>query len=437
MLQRYLGNKSSLTGEIVDIVKNLALPGEHVCDAFSGTLAVSFALKKAGFQVSSNDINLFSWVYGVAYLSSSCLPPLDLSDLVGSAADKLRQSALTPSRGSESCMSAWEDIGALDDAANWAGLIGHLFSPYKRSDVPRSQRRSDFFDHYCTEGSNSGFVSSRGSTGRRRFLSSENAAALDRAMTRIRFWHRSGKIEQKVRCLLTAVVLDAVERVANIQGTYHDFPREFYDPRSLKKITATLPHPTDFLGGPASNQIGKSLDSLDFVKTVPSHAVLYLDPPYNFRQYTSYYFLPNLISEYPDIDDLDQYFDEIKFVRGQNLRSEFTSSFCKARQFIPSLTNMIESSKCRYVVLSYFNGRNHWNTFKAGTSNRGREELEKFFNTSLFESGSLEVYPVSRLNYQSYGGHKALEVSEYLFVAKKKMPSIDLTFSKVEAYAVV
>jgi len=437
MLQRYLGNKSSLTGTIIDIVNRIAQPGDIVCDPFSGSLAVSFALKKAGYQVASNDINLFSWVYATAYLSSSSLPPLRLTDIVGNSEKLVRDALLHASSDTELLMGAWESEGTLEDAANWVGLIDYVFVPYKRSDVPRTLRRTDFYDHYCAEGSKSGFVSSRGSTGNRRYLSSENAAALDRAMNRIRFWYRDGRISLQARCLITALVLDAVERVANIQGTYHDFPRDIYDPRSLKSISARLPHPSDFVIGPASEYVGKALDSLEFVKSVPKHAVLYLDPPYNFRQYTSYYFLPNLICEYVEIDDLDQYFSEVKYVRGQNLRSEFKSTFCSANQFISSLTQIVQSSQCRHVVLSYFNGRNHWNTFKSGTSNRGREELEQFFSSELFESGSLAVHPVDRLNYQSYGGHKALEVSEYLFVARKKVLSKKRGHLKEDAYAVV
>ena len=436
MLQRYLGNKSTLTRDIVGIVQDLALPGERVCDAFSGSLAVSLALRRAGYIVSANDINILSWVYGVAFLKRDSLPTVRLEDLFGRATDGILATGLKIIQQAEPVAHAWERIGAIDAAAVWSGLIADIFSPYKRSDVPRNQRRTDFYDHYCAEGAKSAFLSSRGTSGRRRYLTGDNAAALDRAASRIRYWHRNGIIDEDVRCLLTAVTLDSVERVANIQGTYHDFPRDFYDPRALKPIAASLPLPSSFTLGPRSDQVGKSLDSLDFVKTVPPHAVLYLDPPYNFRQYTSYYFLPNLIAEYPEIDDLDAYFADIKYVRGQNLNSEFASTFCSAKTFLSSLADIVSSSQCRHVVLSYFNGKNHWNDFKSGTCSRGRGELERFFSSDLFVPGSLKVQPVKRLNYQSYGGHRALEVSEYLFIAEKAAITASSTIED-KRYAVV
>jgi adenine-specific DNA methylase len=36
--------------------------------------------------------------------------------------------------------------------------------------------------------------------------------------------------------LLVSALLRAVEKVSNTQGTYHDFPRDSYDARSLKPL---------------------------------------------------------------------------------------------------------------------------------------------------------------------------------------------------------
>lgn len=435
MLQRYLGNKSSLAPDIIKVIDSVATPGSRVCDAFAGSLAVSFALKKAGYVVSANDINLLSWVYGTAFLSSSTLPAISLPEILGvGALEVIAEGRRILSEGIID-IEKWKDVATIDTVENWVGITSYIFSSYKPKDISHKARRTDFFDHYCEVGLKSGYESSRGTKGNRRYLSASNAASVDRAMSRIRWWSRSGSISEQARCVLTAVVLDSVEKVANIQGTYHDFPRNFYDPRALKPIVAILPDADNFSQGPPADQVGKALDSLEFVKTVKPHSVLYLDPPYNFRQYTSYYFLPNLIAEYPDIDDLDAYFSEIQFVRGQNMHTDFSSTFCSATGFLPALTNIVNSSPCDYVVLSYFNGKNHWNSFKSGTCNLGREKLETFFCSNLFEPDSVSVVPVSRLNYQSYGGHKALEISEYLFLAKKMVKNANNI--KRENYALV
>jgi hypothetical protein len=56
LIQRYLGNKSSISDEIVSVVRSIADPGDLVVDAFSGSLAVSFALRKAGLPVAPSAV---------------------------------------------------------------------------------------------------------------------------------------------------------------------------------------------------------------------------------------------------------------------------------------------------------------------------------------------------------------------------------------------
>ena len=48
------------------------------------------------------------------------------------------------------------------------------------------------------------------------------------------------------------------------------------------------------------------------------------------------------------------------------------------------------------------------------------DKIENFFSSDLFVSGSFKMKPIKRLNYQSFNGHKAQELNEYLFIAKKK-----------------
>lgn len=388
MIQRYLGNKSAIADDIVSVVKDIAKPGDLVFDAFSGSLAVSRAVKAAGFRVACNDINHFSWLYARAYLANSELP--------------------------------WP-VGPIKRSKtkdqSWAALISELTAPYDGS-IPEISRRTDIFDRYTESGRFSAFVSSRGSVGNRRFFSAENGHLIDRALSRIRYWYRSEMIDEQTRCLLGAALLAAVERVSNTQGTYHDFPREFYDPRALKSIKI-VPPSNDSFAGPKSEFFGKAQDSLEYAKCVPRHKILYLDPPYNFRQYTAYYFLLNSFSMHPEIDDLDDFFGNIEFVRGQNMSTDFKSSFCSKSQFIPSIKNLIASCEAEYVILSYFNGRNHWGDFKSENDTIGRPLIEGLFNSELFEAGSLKFLPIDRMNYQSYGGHKSKSVQEFLFIAKK------------------
>ena len=392
LIQRYLGNKAMLGNAIASTIKEIARPGALIFDAFSGTLSAAASLRDAGFCVALNDINHFSWTYAIAYFSKPELPWPERSIL----------------------------NGERNQAAAWQSVVEGLTAPYEHG-FPKSAIRSDIYDHYCVKGRKSEFVSSRGRSGRRRFFSPSNAETIDRALSRLRHWSRESIISEHTRCILMASLLSAIEKVSNTQGTFHDFPREYVDPRSLQSIGLKPPNESLFRV-PTSTHIGKARDTLEFVHEVPKHSVIYIDPPYNFRQYTSYYFMLNLLSQYPDIEDLDDYFSKIEFVRGQNMNFDFKSSFSSKREFISSLRNLIKSAKSKYVVLSYFDGKNHWGDFKTATPNRtGRDRIEKLFHEELFVPGSLKCIPVRRLNYQSYGGFSAREVNEFLFIVEKKI----------------
>lgn len=407
LIQRYLGNKSTISEDIVEVVKRLSQPGDLVFDAFSGSLSVSSALRAAGYRVACNDINHFSWVFARAYFSSAEMPSPN--------------NAAVTSNG--------------ENRRLWAQALRELTAPYTAR-IPPSERRSDIFDHYCEEGAKSAFISRRGTLGRRRFFSASNAVLIDRALSRIRYHHRRGDLSEQTRCILTAALLSAVEKVSNTQGTYHDFPRRFTDGRALKPLRIGVPSENLFTG-PISDCIGCAEDSLEFVAKVPHHRVMYIDPPYNFRQYTTYYFMLNLISVFPDINDLDDYFSKIEFVRGQNMENDFKSSFCSKASFIPSLEKLIRRADADYVVLSYFDGRNHWGEFKSDSAETiGRQLLEDFFKSKLFIIDSFECVPVKRLNYQSYGGYTAKHIQEFLFVAKKNArPESSLDLSEPPKYS--
>lgn len=390
ILQRYLGNKGKLVDDIMGVIDSLAEPGDYVFDAFSGSLAVSMALKKSDYKVIANDINLFSWVYGKAFLTNSKLPPIELQNL---------------------------GLPRANQSNSWKKVLAHVIKPLDEN-VPKNMRRTDFFDHYCEEGKKSSFKSSRGQEGKRRFFSATNAQLIDCALSRIRYWCQHELLDEVNISFLTAILLSAMERVSNTQGTYHDFPRSFYDSRALRPLSLELPDLASF-DGRDDHILGKKQDTLEFVKSAPEHKVIYIDPPYNFRQYTAYYFLPNLVASYPYIEDLDSYFSKIQYVRGQNMDEDFKSSFCSTKTFMPSLESLIKSAKCKYVVMSYFDGKNHWSDFKSKNDSQGLQMLSAFFKTDLFKQGSAKCIPVDRLNYQSYGGHKAETVKEFLFIAEK------------------
>ena len=418
MLSRFLGNKTELLGPILDVVGQSCPPGGRVGDLFAGTLSVSLALKRAGYSVVANDVMAFSGAIGRAFLLNEGIPESD-PDLVpvGRRPERQRRA-----RAWAESLRGTEGFAFLEDAearGRYEALLTLLadLEATDPADLPEDARNHHFFDTYTEAGSRSAFRSSRGSEGRRRFFSPENGQRIDAVADRIRVWFREGRLEGALYPLLCCVLFRAVEKVSNTQGTYHDFPREFYDPRALKPLRLVAP-PMDTVLVGGAHHLGSG-DSLEYARRAPPMDVLYLDPPYNFRQYTAYYFMPNLLCRYAEIDDLEAWFEGVSYVRGQNMADDFSSTFCSKGRFLEDLGALIDRTPTRSVVLSYFNGRNHWNDFKKDPNGIGREFLEAFFSSPRFEAGSLEVRPVDRTNYQSYGGYRARRVAEYLFHARK------------------
>lgn len=419
MLNRYLGNKNSLLPDILAAVSEYAVPGDRVGDYLAGSMTVSLALKSAGYNVVSNDINHFSTTTGRAYIENSKIPAVRTHDLIPKSEYKLARTRANVWVGELRGVDGYSFLEKEFQRRKYADLLT-LFCYLENAEmdhVSDKWRRTDFFDTYCEAGRNSFYESSRGRKGNRKFFSPDNARQIDTILGLIRGWLKHSLMSKALYDVLVSSLIRAVEKVSNTQGTYHDFPREKYDSRSLSQLNFEA-MPFDIVLSGGEHIVGNAEDSLSFALRTPPVEVLYLDPPYNFRQYTSYYFLPNLISRYCEIKDLDEYFSAIQYVRGQNMEDDFDSPFCKKAKFIPTLETLIHRARANVVVLSYFNGRNHWNDFKSDCNGQGMREILSMFEGPGFESGSLDVRPIERLNYQSYGGYSAKKVDEYLFIAK-------------------
>jgi len=421
LLSRYLGNKAVLLDEILRATGTRCEPGDPVMDVFSGSLAVSMAYKRAGYRVSANDINRLSAAFGRAYLENCSVPTFPLKDVIPvRRAQVLRKEADVRIRALEGSPG----FSFLHDGGNRASyrdlVAGLLHLQLLDEDaLPAQDVRTDFFDAYCPEGRFSAFRSSRGSEGRRRFLTSENARRLDLIMSQLRFWRRASVLPEATHWMLLAITCHALEKVANTQGTYHDFPREIWDSRAFKPLTLAAPPLDDVLTGPGGHVVGQE-DSVSFVSTAGPHRLAYIDPPYNFRQYAAYYFLPNLLVRYPDLEDPRDYFASLTYVRGQNPADDFTSDFCSGRKFIGAMRQLLSSCSVDSVLVSYFTGKNHWSNFDSERSDSGLKLLSALLQEESFVPGSLTITEVPRTNYASYGGYRAREVHELLLLADKK-----------------
>ena len=424
MIQRYLGNKNTIAEPIVKEICRFCSAGDIVCDIFSGTVSMSMALKTHNFRVVSNDISLFSYHFANCYLKNNEIPFVDLAKL-GIKYSQFEDS-VEILVGDLQGKDGFAFLQASPNADLYKKIVCVLFylDGLTDEDIPENYRKHYFFDTYTEEGANSFYKSLRGSEGHRRFFTPENGLKLDAVMNKIRDWYQHGQLSDVMYSLLVCVVCESVEKISNTQGTYHDFQRKSYDERALKPLKLRLPYFDDVVSTCNVHMIGKQQDSMHFIKEVPEHKLLYIDPPYNFRQYTSYYFMLNLISSYCEINSLEDYFSKVKFVRGQNMEDNFDSTFCKSSLFIPSLQQLIKDAKTEYVVLSYYDARNHVNKGQHRDDN-GISQIIDMFKSDMFVQDSFELKSFERTNYQSFQGHSASKCRELLFIGKKRKNDVD------------
>lgn len=181
--------------------------------------------------------------------------------------------------------------------------------------------------------------SESGSAGRL-YFSANNGKKIDAIRMDIERRFQSSEIDQDFYILLIATLLVASDRIANTASVYCAF---------LKKLKKTAVCDIELV--PIKRTLKKVKykvyreDSNTLIKDLKGD-ILYMDPPYNRREYGSYYHLLNTISLY------DTQFQP-KGITG--LRSYKTSRFCLRKEAEKALFELIKEADFKYIFLSYNN----------------------------------------------------------------------------------
>ncbi len=184
------------------------------------------------------------------------------------------------------------------------------------------------YQHYSFEGS-----------AQRGYFSGENAMKIDAIRTTIEHWKRSKRISSQQYYFLLATLLEAADKIANTASTYGAYLK------NLKKLASkplTL-IPAHFEVAGVEHQAYQK-DANELIAELRGD-ILYLDPPYNGRQYGANYHLLNTISLY------DNFVPKGK--TGQ--RNYFRSRYCNKAKVMHSLEELIAKAQFKYLFLSYNN----------------------------------------------------------------------------------
>ena len=391
---RWLGNKTALLDEILSVARSAGYRGGTVCDLFAGSGSVGRFFRSQGSRVISTDLMSCSLVFQKAYLETIEAPTFSgIEDLWGGLEplDLSRLSVLDEGQRSE-----------------WIPFL--QLANYLENHLPPQQ--GFLFRQFSPEG-DAGRI----------YLTGENAARVDAILEAIRNWRVSGVVTDQEVWILLASCIDAVDRVANISGTYGAF---------LKKLQKSAERPLELRSPaivPGPPGAAHNEDALEWINGVECE-LLYIDPPYNQRQYPANYHLPEILSLLP-FEDSDQKIEETLYGKtGLIPWKEKASPLCSRRgdECLRAMQKLIEGSNANIIVFSY--------------SEEGilqREQLEKLLgdwsdsgtgaNLNLVEipyrrfrsdseEGSSQT-PGGR-TFKPAPGRSMDEVQEWLFVATRK-----------------
>ena len=299
---RYIGCKTNLLPHIEAIVLENCPQRGVFCDLFAGTHSVAAHFKKLGFQIVSNDLLYLAYVFGRALVQTNDKPIFsNLRDL-----PEVRPT------------------GLFDEATPYLKVLNYLNQFDGHSD-------GFVFNAYCPSGDNEYG---------RQYLSDVNGKKIDAIRQQIEIWKKEELVTEDEYYILLLSLLEAVSKVTNISGTYGAYLKN-WDPRTYNALTLEpfLPIPSD------KEHTVYQEDANSLMERIECD-ILYIDPPYNTRQYITNYHLLETIARYdnPSVygkTGLRPYSDVEK------------SAYCSQSACLQAFAALISIAKAKHIIVSY------------------------------------------------------------------------------------
>lgn len=289
---RYIGSKTNLLKHIEGEIKKFEGNASSFCDLFAGTGAVGRYFKK-DFLIMSNDLLYFSYVLQKAAIELNKVPTFESLQM-------------------ELGIDPFLYFIQLDES-------NHQF-----------KQPPFFLQQYSPYGD-----------ARRQYFTLNNALRIDAIRQTIEDWKQSNLITEGEYFYLIAGLIEAVPFVSNIAGTYGAFLKH-WDKRAFKILNLVkLLVEDNKKANKCFNQ-----DANQLVKTIKGN-ILYIDPPYNQRQYISNYHILETVAKYDT--------PTVKGVTGLRSDEHASSRFCKRNEVFESFDALIADANFNLIVVSYSN----------------------------------------------------------------------------------
>lgn len=325
---RYIGSKTRLLDFIKNVIESEQVKSnfkyETFSDIFGGTGAVGKWAKSEGYKVIGNDLLYFSYILQSLNISFNEYPEFLGISFIKSKDNKDRTLEL---------------IDYLNNLKPKVGFITNNYSEYKSE---------------------------------RKYFSIENAQLIDAIRIEIENLFNINKITKNEYIFLIGLLIEAIPFISNISGVFGAYLKK-WDNRALKKLKLVLPT----IIKTNKEHIIYNMNANNLVKEIQTD-ILYLDPPYNSRQYLSNYHLLETVALY----DNPNIFGVSGVRNDQNKKSEF----CSKVKALSSFNDLIENSNAKLILLSY--------------NSEGLMSEEDIISV-LSKKGKVEIYKLEYRRFQS------------------------------------
>ncbi|MBP5457652.1 MAG: Dam family site-specific DNA-(adenine-N6)-methyltransferase [Paludibacteraceae bacterium] len=279
------------------------------------------------------------------------------------------------------------DLEKYSYIANYVQLKGYdeeVFRNFMHSASLRANECIDdnrnLFDAYAEGGSSN-----------RLFFSKNNGLVIQ--ATRNMLSECSRLLNYKNYLAILYSIMDGADKVANTMSTYGMFASKLKE-NSLKDVSFELPKKAENAGD--QNEVYMS-DANELIREIEGD-ILYLDPPYNTRQYSSYYFVLNAIAE--------------NRARETDTKSGVKKDECNKSDYnhkatvAEALEDLISNAKFEWIFMSY-------NNEGLLTFDEIKEIMSKYGDYSV------ESTPYQRYKADNNRNQAAEGVLEYIHVLHK------------------
>lgn len=179
--------------------------------------------------------------------------------------------------------------------------------------------------------------------GGRMYFTEENAGRIDGARELLEEWRTRGEVDDSQYYILLAAIIEGADRVANTAGVYASYMKR-WQVNARRPFRLALASPVR-ASAPATAHMMDAAAAATFIGDVD---LLYIDPPYNSRQYVAYYHIPEILARGWSGGE-----PELRGKVGLLAGSEGRSDWSHGRRVKRLFSELFSASGARHALVSF------------------------------------------------------------------------------------